>query len=149
VYTRNSLVIRIATCLLIAVISGIGMLMTPATANAETRYPVGRGCPWDAFCIYPQKAGWNNDHPSYVFYMWYPPHQWGTPHVWYNLHGQYGIHKVYNNTGCATVSMNKGYNGAGSSAGPYVFEGKSYDWDLTPYNSVTLWDDHGTRCHTK
>jgi hypothetical protein len=90
----------------------------------------------------PRNAYWNNNHPSYIMRP-----DWGRydDHQWWNLKGQVGIHKVFNNATPGGgvfqyVTLNSGYNGAGPGrGGRTIAAGKSYDLDLGPVNSVTIW----------
>jgi hypothetical protein len=128
--------IKTMTWLSLVAVLGLAALLTSAPA-AQASGVSQRGCPAEAFCIYPENAYWNNNHPSNIYT--------GRPdldkHYWVNLHNQVGVHKVFNNMSCAYVSLNLGYNGASPKL--YVFRGESYDWKLTPYNSITVW---GTMC---
>lgn len=117
---------------------GVTSVIAPE-AHASTR-----GCPYDSFCIYPENAYWNNNHPSFVFYpIW--PHPFPvamTPHVVYDIHGQYGTHKVYNNSYCFKVQLMSGHGGGGRTL-LIVNGGRSYDTNLTPVNSVVIWEAVG------
>ena len=114
------------------------LLVAPASKAGTTTV---RGCPGFSFCIYPQNAGWNGNRPSNVYQETY-----SVPHVWFNLRNQYGVHKVFNNTLCSGVTLNRGYNGA-DPASAMIWEARSYDWNLTPFNSITLWVDDANGCH--
>lgn len=98
----------------------------PATvAQAAGTY---QGCPYGAVCVYPQNAGWNGGHPSLVFYS-YGPH---------NLSNQFGKHLVFNNqSGGASSTLNKGYNGANPVWRINAFN-YTPNYDMTPINSITL-----------
>jgi hypothetical protein len=131
--------IKAATVLTLSALAAltITLALAPAAEAQEQR-----GCPSESFCIYPQNAYWNNNHPSYIMrpdYGTYDDHQ-----NW-NLSHQVGIHKVFNNAtpGGGTwqyVALNSGDNGAGPGLGGHgIAAGKSYDLELTPVNSITIW----------
>ncbi|WP_043265322.1 hypothetical protein [Streptomyces sp. CT34] len=115
-------VARVATALVFAV----GGLTTVAATGAQAATPQ-QGCPDGAVCIYPQNAGWNNGHPSDVYYSFGP----------HNISNQTGIHRIYNNqTGNAGMRTCTGANGQGCEgrlpANNYI------DKDMTPINSIVL-----------
>ena len=98
------------------------MLISPHLQNDQSY-----GCPSGAVCIYPQNAGWNNGHPSDMFWS-YGAH---------NLSNMSGVHRLYNNqTGGATTRTCTGYNGSGCEG--YLPAGWYIDKDFTPINSITL-----------
>lgn len=101
--------------------------LTPTAANAATIH----GCPAGNVCIYPQGAGWNNDHPSNTYYYY----------GCYKLYNQYGTHRVFNNqTGYATTS---GYKSSNCGTGFVYYLSYGGVWDdinLTPVNSIELTD---------
>ncbi|MDJ0385170.1 hypothetical protein [Streptomyces sp. G-G2] len=104
---------------------GLAASVAPtATASVTDSW---HGCPSGAVCIYPQDAGWNNDHPSNVYYS-YGAH---------NLSNQNGNHYVSNNqTGGASMRTCTGYDGQGCQG--YLLAGTYMIKDLTPINSITL-----------
>jgi hypothetical protein len=120
------------------------MLGAPILSTAEAGTTARHGCAAYHFCIYPQNAGWNHDHPSpgLSFDGAFPG---GLDHYWRNLSGQIGTHKVFNNGYCIKVVLNEGYNGGGAHRPP-ILDGRSYDWDLTPINSITVWADFRPDC---
>lgn len=119
-------------------VTGVGIAATTAPANAAGAV---HGCPYGAVCIYPQNAGWNNNHPS-VEYWSYGVH---------NLSNQVGKHVVLNNqypdgTGWPVVALFTGYNATGKATEEYApyneqpFQGESWATvDLTPINSISMW----------
>ena len=123
---------------LVALLLAMGLAFTgfahvqPAQAATTVH-----GCPVGYACIYPENAGWNNDHPSLMYY------HYGA----YNLHNQFGTHNVFNNqigwifqfcwgsnaTNCVQHEPGDAYFTA-------VIAGQGGQLDLTPYNSVYLAD---------
>lgn len=104
--------------------AGVVATLGASSAQAAGAY---EGCPYGAVCIYPRDAGFNNGHPSDVYYS-YGAH---------NLSGQLGQHIVLNNqSGGATMHFCNGYNGTDCvsemNANTYT------NWNLTPTNSLTL-----------
>lgn len=115
----------------------VPLILTPATAHAgpdpgDKRGPhEQRGCPAGAVCVYPN-AGWNNDHPSLVFWS-YGAH---------NLSGQVGRKRIFNNQiEKAMARTCSGYDGKDCLG--YLFAGESADYDFTPINSVVLLRGNG------
>lgn len=103
-------------------VAGISLAST-APAEAETKH----GCPSGYLCMY-TKSGYDAGKPKHKFYK-YGVHK---------LHNEYGYRAWINNqTGDAAASINKGSNGGGFrwelDAGFYTH------FDVTPYNSVTLY----------
>jgi hypothetical protein len=131
--------IKTLTTLTVSALAALTMAIALAPA-AEAREQ--RGCPTNAFCIYPQNAYWNNNHPSFIMR---PDYGRFDDHEWWNLSNQFGIHKVFNNATPGGgfwqyVTLNSGYNGGGPGLGGRgIAAGKSYDLNLTPVNSVTVW----------
>ena len=123
------------TMLTLAMTFGLAAVLTPATAQASGI--VQRGCPAEAFCMYPRNAYWNNNHPSHI----YSKRPDLDKHYVVNMRNLIGTHKVFNNMSCAYVSLNLGYNGAQPTK--YIRQGQSFDLDLTRYNSFTVC---GTMC---
>lgn len=114
----------------VAAVVGTALVTSLSGVTAAQAAPSGgtyQGCPYGYVCIYPRDAGWNGGHPSLKYYT-YGAH---------NLSGQYGNHYVFNNqSGGASVTLDKGYNGASP-----VFDLNAYsvtNYNLTPINSVTL-----------
>jgi hypothetical protein len=111
-----------ATALAASTIAAVSTVAAPANAAGGTY----EGCPYGAVCVYPG-AGWNNGHPSYIFYS-YGPHK---------IYNQYGLHRVFNNQYGGAVSwLCKGANGTSC-----VWHNNQYsftDFNLTPINSVKL-----------
>ena len=96
----------------------------PAAAVTGGTY---QGCPYGAVCIYPRDAGWNNGHPSEVYWS-YGAHK---------LYNQLGNHFVFNNqSGGAGVWLCKGSDGTNCTLfwGAYSYGNP----DLTPFNSIKL-----------
>lgn len=92
-------------------------------------------------CIYPPGTGWNHDQPQAYWWFPNPDH-----HYEFNLHDMYRTYRVFNNGlylwGCGMlwseeVSLNTGYNGGGRHF--WIASGNSYDVNMTPYNSITMW----------
>jgi hypothetical protein len=121
-----------AAALLIGALVGFA-----APAQAATVH----GCPHGAVCIYPQNAGWNNDHPSVTMYS-YGAH---------NLSNQIGNHYVLNNQyddgGFPVIAvLCYGYNGTNCDDNLTIYQwdrstarGVSWNnYNLTPINSVIL-----------
>ncbi|MBO0791577.1 MAG: hypothetical protein J2P36_11595 [Ktedonobacteraceae bacterium] len=111
-------------CTVITAVFGFGIFqVTHATHAAGTVH----GCPLGYACIYPQDAGWNNDHPSKEFYYF------GT----YQLSNQYGTHYVFNNqVGGASFWLCTDWHG--NTCMQFVPIGEGRAVDLTPINSVKL-----------
>lgn len=112
----------------IALGAAASLLATLALAPAAQAKPRETyGCPYGAVCLYPRDRGWNNSHPSYVFWS-YGPH---------NLTGQWGDHFVFNNQyGGAKVTLDKGYGGSNPV---FTINAFSYTlYNLSPIDSVTL-----------
>ncbi|MFD7026915.1 hypothetical protein ACFWAR_02625 [Streptomyces sp. NPDC059917] len=107
----------------------LGLAASVAPTAVASATASSHGCPSGAVCIYPQNAGWNNDHPdpNNIFYS-YGAH---------NLSNQEGQHYVYNNqTGGATARTCLGYNGVNCEG--YLGAGYFIDKNLTPINSIVL-----------
>lgn len=121
----KSLRTRLGAAGILASALALPMALTATAADAATVH----GCPSGYVCIYPQNAGWNNDHPSNTYY------NYGC----YKLYNQYGTHRVLNNqTGYAPTD---GYTSSNCSTGfsYYIASGGAWaDVDLTPVNSIDL-----------
>jgi hypothetical protein len=105
-------------------------LLFASVAAAPGAQAVGtiHGCNFGYFCIYPQNAGWNGDHPSLQFYS-YGAH---------NLTNQLGNHVVFNNqSGTANGYLCLGYAGTGGWTFGYP-QHSSNTVNLTPINSIEL-----------
>ena len=86
-----------------------------------------QGCPYKAVCIYPRDKGWNNGHPSNVYWS-YGVHK---------LYNQVGNHIVFNNqSGKAGVWLCKGSNGTNCPS--YLKPWTYHNFNLTPINSLKL-----------
>jgi hypothetical protein len=85
---------------LVALLLALGLvyvgLASPSTALAATAHSTHHaaaaigtvhGCPPYYACVYPENAGWNNNHPEFEWYYY------GV----YKIYNQYGYHQVYNN----------------------------------------------------
>lgn len=134
----------VVTCGL-ATLAGLSSF-TPAAHAADSAV---HGCPSGAVCIYPENAGWNNDHPSVEL--------WSGIH---NLSNEYGSHIVLNNqyatdnAGYWSAVFCYGYAGpnprcSGTSLAPYYVQPWSYSsvsggsygtFNLTPINSISLYE---------
>ncbi|MFF1409605.1 hypothetical protein ACFVX6_07385 [Streptomyces sp. NPDC058289] len=104
---------------------GTGVLAAaPAQAADGDRW---HGCPWEAVCIYPQDAGWNNDRPSAVY--------WDGV---YQLYNQEGWHFVVNNQSDKWVDR-LCYDSWGNNCDSYVQPaGTTWMVNLSPMNSIKL-----------
>jgi hypothetical protein len=95
--------------------------------GAVPMYSTIHGCPPGYGCIYPENAGWNNDHPSLMYYYY------GT----YQLSYQEGYHYVFNNqTGGAKFWYCTDWNG--NTCPSYQPAGTWWNVNLSPINSVKL-----------
>jgi hypothetical protein len=107
--------------------------VAPAAQAAEAQVPAKtaagtyQGCPYGAVCIYPRDTGWNNGHPSNIYYS-YGVHK---------LSNQIGVHMVFNNQyGGASAYLCKTYSG--TDCPWYYPQYTANNYDLTPINSIKL-----------
>ncbi|WP_407838123.1 hypothetical protein ACE1OC_19800 [Streptomyces sp. DSM 116496] len=122
--SRTSLRTKLAAVAATGVMAlGTGVLAaSPAEASS---WP--HGCPSGAACIYPRDAGWNNGHPSNIYWD-------GVNALW----GQEGTHFVVNNQ-TQGWKVRLCYNSAGTSCDPYVQPaGTTWQLNLSPMNSIKL-----------
>lgn len=118
-----------------------------APPRADAHPATWRGCPYNAFCIYPRNTGWNHDHPQAILYFRGTIDSTSNNQWSHNMHNMYGIHRIYVNGAwyhpCSyaargdAVYLNPGYDGNGLPKRQYN-GGQSADVDFTPINSVTL-----------
>ncbi|MGW7450441.1 hypothetical protein [Streptomyces sp. NPDC054787] len=123
--TRTSFRTKLAATAATAVMAlGTGVLAaSPAPAGDGSWH----GCPREAVCIYPRDAGWNNDHPSNVY--------WDGV---YQLYGQEGMHFVVNNQTYNWVDR-LCYDSYGQNCDSYVQPAGTTWWvNLSPMNSIKL-----------
>ncbi|MFC8670623.1 hypothetical protein [Streptomyces sp. NPDC057199] len=122
----------VALALTSLVVAGAGLTTSasaaPTADNSQSDAAVvaTHGCDPGWVCMYPG-AGWNGDKPLHFYY------DYGT----YNLTDMYGTWRIFNNqTGGATMSTCKGYNGTRCEG--KLQAGDWIDKYMTPINSITL-----------
>ncbi|MDP9092102.1 MAG: hypothetical protein M3N95_03950 [Actinomycetota bacterium] len=114
-------------------VSLAGAVVAVPSANASGTI---EGCPSGYACLYPQNAGWNGGHPSFMFYTY----------GYHNLTNQFGTHRTFNNqTGGASMYGCSGYGGSGTLLWGNNAGGWS-DQNLTPTDSVVLNQSGGFTC---
>lgn len=127
---RKSTKIIPALAMTAATIAATAMASAPAAKAIPADPPWwNHNCPSGWVCTYESASDWSKGKIDHKYYT-YGVHK---------LYGQYGKHVIYNHqTGGAKVSLNR-YSGGGSVA-HRISAGYYKTYDLTPINSITLYD---------
>jgi hypothetical protein len=137
---KKHLVVLVAPLLAVVLVFGVlsfapaahaaSLAQTSSVTRSAVAIPAAgtvEGCPSGYACIYPENKGWNNGHPSLMFYYY------GT----YPLSNQFGNHYMFNNqTNGSLFWFCTDSNG--NTCPKYQPTGTWSQFNLTPIYSVKL-----------